>query len=307
MFKTLVNAFKIKDVRHRILYVLLMLCVIRLGSQMPVPGVNTEYFSAYFANSTNDAFSFLNAFTGGGFDQFSIFALSITPYITSSIIIQLLTIAIPKLEEMQRDGEEGRKKMTAITRYVTVALALFESVALAVGFGRQGLLKEFNAVNVIVAVAVLTAGSAFLMWVGEQINDKGVGNGISMVLLINILSRIPQDMITLYETFVQGKNPCQSGFDLGDHHCGDCRCCCACSDSERRRAENSGTVFEKDGRKKDDWRSVLSYSAEGKYGRCYSDYLCLLDYVFPVDDPYFHGQERYRRMGRQDSGNAQFQ
>lgn len=205
MFKTLVNAFKIKDVRHRILYVLLMLCVIRLGSQMPVPGVNTEYFSAYFANSTNDAFSFLNAFTGGGFDQFSIFALSITPYITSSIIIQLLTIAIPKLEEMQRDGEEGRKKMTAITRYVTVALALFESVALAVGFGRQGLLKEFNAVNVIVAVAVLTAGSAFLMWVGEQINDKGVGNGISMVLLINILSRIPQDMITLYEIFVQGK------------------------------------------------------------------------------------------------------
>lgn len=205
MFKTLVNAFKIKDVRHRILYVLLMLCVIRLGSQMPVPGVNTEYFSAHFANSTNDAFSFLNAFTGGGFDQFSIFALSITPYITSSIIIQLLTIAIPKLEEMQRDGEEGRKKMTAITRYVTVALALFESVALAVGFGRQGLLKEFNAVNVIVAVAVLTAGSAFLMWVGEQINDKGVGNGISMVLLINILSRIPQDMITLYETFVQGK------------------------------------------------------------------------------------------------------
>lgn len=205
MFKTLVNAFKIKDVRHKILYVLLMLCVIRLGSQMPVPGVNTDYFSAYFENSTNEAFSFLNAFTGGGFDQFSIFALSITPYITSSIIIQLLTIAIPKLEEMQRDGEEGRKKMTAITRYVTVALALFESVALAVGFGRQGLLEEFNAVNVIVAVAVLTAGSAFLMWVGEQINDKGVGNGISIVLLINILSRVPQDMITLYETFVQGQ------------------------------------------------------------------------------------------------------
>ena len=106
---------------------------------------------------------------------------------------------------MQRDGEEGRKKMTAITRYVTVGLALFESVAMAVGFGRQGLLTTFNAVNVIVVVAALTAGSAFLMWVGEQINDKGVGNGISMVLLINILSRIPQDMVTLYETFVKGK------------------------------------------------------------------------------------------------------
>ena len=165
MFKTLVNAFKIKDVRRKIMYVFLMLCVIRLGSQMPVPGVNTEYFSAFFANSTNEAFSFLNAFTGGGFDRFSIFALSITPYITSSIIIQLLTIAIPKLEEMQKDGEEGRKKMTAITRYLTVGLALFESAALAIGFGRQGLLEEFNAVNVIIAIAALTAGSAFLMWV----------------------------------------------------------------------------------------------------------------------------------------------
>lgn len=205
MVKTLVNAFKIKDVRHKIFYVLLMLCIIRLGSQMPVPGVNTEFFSAYFANSTNEAFSFMNAFTGGGFDRFSIFALSITPYITSSIIIQLLTIAFPKLEEMQRDGEEGRKKLTAITRYVTVGLALFESSALAYGFGRQGLLKEFNAINVIIAVLALTAGSAFLMWVGEQINDKGIGNGISMVLLINILSRVPQDMISLYETFVQGK------------------------------------------------------------------------------------------------------
>ena len=203
MFKTFINAFKVKDVRRKIFYVLMMLVVIRLGSQMPVPGVNTSFFANYFANNTNEAFSFLNAFTGGGFDRFSIFALSITPYITSSIIIQLLTIAIPQLEEMQRDGEEGRKKMTAITRYVTVGLALFESVAMAVGFGRQGLLTTFNAVNVIVVVAALTAGSAFLMWVGEQINDKGVGNGISIVLMINILSRVPSDITTLYETFIK--------------------------------------------------------------------------------------------------------
>ena len=102
MFKTFMNAFKVKDVRRKIFYVLMMLVVIRLGSQMPVPGVNTSFFANYFANNTNEAFSFLNAFTGGGFDRFSIFALSITPYITSSIIIQLLTIAIPRLEEMQR-------------------------------------------------------------------------------------------------------------------------------------------------------------------------------------------------------------
>ena len=205
MLETLKNAFKIKEIRNKILFTFAMLVVIRLGSQLPVPGVDRHYFSNWFAQQTGDAFNFFDAFTGGSFLNMSILALNITPYITSSIIMQLLTIAIPKLEEMQRDGEEGRKKMTAITRYVTVGLALFESVAMAVGFGRQGLLTTFNAVNVIVVVAALTAGSAFLMWVGEQINDKGVGNGISMVLLINILSRIPQDMVTLYETFVKGK------------------------------------------------------------------------------------------------------
>ena len=203
MFKTLRDAFRIKEVRRRILYVVLMLVVIRVGSQIPVPGVNTDFFNSYLNNGT-DAFSFLNAFTGGGFTNFSIFSLSITPYITSSIIIQLLTIAIPKLEEMQRDGAEGRKKINKITRYLTVGLALFESLAMAIGFGNR-LILEVNAVNIIVVAVSLTAGSAFLMWVGEQINDKGIGNGISMVLLINILSRIPQDMITLYQNFVAGQ------------------------------------------------------------------------------------------------------
>ncbi len=204
MLKTLRDAFRIKEVRHRIFYVLFALVVIRLGSQVPVPGVDNSFFSSYFNSNSNDAFTFLNAFTGGGFSNFSIFALSITPYITSSIIIQLLTIAIPKLEEMQKDGEEGRKKLTAITRYVTIGLALFESVAMCIGFGNK-LILEMNLVNVVVVVAALTAGSAFLMWIGEQINDKGIGNGISIVLLINILSRIPVDMITLFDNFVKGK------------------------------------------------------------------------------------------------------
>ena len=233
MFKTFINAFKVKDVRRKIFYVLMMLVVIRLGSQMPVPGVNTSFFANYFANNTNEAFSFLNAFTGGGFDRFSIFALSITPYITSSIIIQLLTIAIPRLEEMQRDGEEGRKKMTAITRYVTVGLALFESVAMAVGFGRQGLLTTFNAVNVIVVVAALTAGSAFLMWVGEQINDKGVGNGISMVLLINIFQN-PAGYGNPLRNLRKRQNHRAWSADVDYHRCCDHRCCCAGTDPEWR-------------------------------------------------------------------------
>lgn len=204
MFKTLRDAFRIKDVRRRIFYIIFALIIIRAGSQIPVPGVDTSFFSNFFAGTSNDAFSFLNAFTGGGFDNFSIFALSITPYITASIIVQLLTIAIPKLEEMQKDGEQGRKKLEKITRALTIGLAVMESVVMCIGFGNQ-LILELNALNAITVVVSLTAGSAFLMWLGEQINDKGVGNGISIVLLINILSRIPSDMVTLFENFVSGK------------------------------------------------------------------------------------------------------
>lgn len=206
MFATVKNAFKIKDIRNKIFFTFLMLVVIRIGSQLPVPGVDRDYFANWFAAQTGDAFNFLDAFTGGSFLNMSILALNITPYITSSIIMQLLTIAIPKLEEMQRDGEDGRKKIASITRYVTVGLALFESAAMAIGFGRQGLLEEYNALNVITAIAALTAGSAFIMWIGEQINEKGIGNGISIVLVINIISSIPQDINQLFEQFVFGKS-----------------------------------------------------------------------------------------------------
>lgn len=205
MLTTLKNAFKIKEIRKKLLYTLVMLVVIRLGSQLPVPGVDRHYFSTWFAQQTGDAFNFFDAFTGGSFLNMSILALNITPYITSSIIIQLLTIAIPKLEEMQKDGEDGRKKLVAITRYVTVALALIESTAMAVAFGNNGLLENFNALNVITVIAALTAGSAFLMWIGERITENGVGNGISIVLVINIISRIPQDIAQLFEQFVFGK------------------------------------------------------------------------------------------------------
>ncbi len=207
MFTTLKNAFKIKEIRDKILFTFGMLVVIRIGSQLPVPGVNGEVFRQWFSDQANGAFSFFDAITGGSFMSMSILALNITPYITSSIIIQLLTIAIPKLEEMQRDGEDGRKKIVSITRYVTVALALIQSAAMAIGFGRQGYLIQFNAMSVICSIATLTAGSAFLMWVGERITEKGIGNGISIVLVINIISRLPEDLKTLFEQFVFGKAP----------------------------------------------------------------------------------------------------
>ena len=206
MLETLRNAFKIKDIRNRIIFTFLMLVVIRIGSQLPIPGVNNELFSNWFSSQTADGMGFFDAITGGSFYNMSIFALNITPYITSSIIMQLLTIAIPKLEEMQRDGEEGRKKIAEITRYLTVALALIEAIAMAISFKRGQMLQSDGILTIIMVIFTLTAGSAVLMWIGERITEKGVGNGISIVLTINIISRVPNDMGTLYQQFITGKS-----------------------------------------------------------------------------------------------------
>ena len=148
MFKTLANAFRIKEIRNKILFTLAMLVVIRIGSILPIPGVNTDYFTNLFnTTATGDQFSFVNALTGGSLLKMSVFALSITPYFTSSIIMLLLTIAIPKLEELQKDGEDGRKKIATITRYVTIALSLIEGIAMVIGFGRQGLISNYSSMT----------------------------------------------------------------------------------------------------------------------------------------------------------------
>ena len=206
MFETLKSVFKVKEMRRKLLYLIWMIFVIRIGSQLPVPGVDSDFFKQWFESNTGDAFNFFDAFTGGSFTQMSIFALNITPYITSSIIMQLLTIAIPKLEEMQRDGEEGRKKIAEITRYLTVALALIEAIAMAISFKRGQMLQSDGILTIIMVIFTLTAGSAVLMWIGERITEKGVGNGISIVLTINIISRVPNDMGTLYQQFITGKS-----------------------------------------------------------------------------------------------------
>lgn len=206
MFKTLRNAFKVKDIRDRILFTFLMLIVIRIGSELPAPGVDGEVFKQWWASQSADGLGFFNAITGGSFLNMSVFALNITPYITSSIIIQLLTIAIPKLEEIQRDGEEGRKKMVALTRYVTIVLALIQSIAMTIGFYRGGYLTSQTPLAVIEVITGLTAGSAVLMWIGERITEKGIGNGISIVLVINIISRMPEDMGTLWSQFIANKS-----------------------------------------------------------------------------------------------------
>lgn len=211
MLKNLKNALKVKDVRKRLYYTFFMLIIVRLGSQLPIPFCDADTVSSITSQFSDGAFSFYDAITGGSMENMSVFALSITPYITSSIIMQLLTIAIPKLDEMHREGEEGRKKIASITRYVTVALSLIESTAMAIGFGSQGLFGDRSDLTdlhywgaVITAIATMTAGSAVLMWIGEQITEKGVGNGISIVLAINIISGIPSDIVSLYTQFWSG-------------------------------------------------------------------------------------------------------
>lgn len=211
MFKTLKNALKVKEIRQKLLFTFAMMIIIRLGCQLPIPGTSKAAIDSLMGSlAQNDAYSFFSAFTGGSLEKMSVFALSITPYITSSIIMQLLTIAIPKLEEMQKDGESGRKKIAEITRYVTVALALIESIAMAIGFGNQGVFGDTASmtgfqyfVTMFTVVITMTAGSAVLMWIGERITEKGVGNGISIILVINIIARIPSDLVTLYETKVK--------------------------------------------------------------------------------------------------------
>lgn len=213
MLETLKKALKVKEIRKRLLYTFVMLIVVRLGCQIPIPFVNADTIAEIMSNFANENFSFFSAITGGSMEKMSIFALNITPYITASIIMQLLTIAIPKLDELHKDGEEGRKKIAEITRYLTVGLALIESTAMVIGFGNQGIfdtdtVKWAGMHNirtwgvVVTGILAMTAGSAVLMWIGEQITEKGVGNGISIVLTINIISGMPSDIANLFQNFV---------------------------------------------------------------------------------------------------------
>lgn len=201
MFKTFINAFKVPEMRKKLLYVFVAIIIVRIGCQLPVPGIDTTAIKEMFDNFAG--LELMDSFTGGSFSSVSIFALNITPYITSSIIMQLLTIAIPKLEELHQD-EDGRKKIAEITRYVTIVLSIIESAGMAIGFGNSGYF-ELKFITVAFMVVSMTAGSAFLMWLGENITEKGVGNGISIILLINIVSRMPSDMSGLAKQFITGE------------------------------------------------------------------------------------------------------
>lgn len=206
MSNAVVSAFKNKQLRKKLLFTTLILIVVRFGSQLPIPEIDSAQISAYLKSTLGDSFSLLNSFTGGSFMQMSVFALSVTPYITSSIIMQLMTIVIPALEEMQKDGEDGRKRMAKITRYVTVVLAIIEGAGLAIGFANQGALgTDYTTFTIVTMIIALTAGAVLAMWLGERITESGIGNGISIILLVNIVSGMPGDFTSLYNQFMKGK------------------------------------------------------------------------------------------------------
>ena len=195
MLKTVAQAWKVAEIRSKMIFTLLMLVVFRIGSKIPVPNINRSVLADLFAGETG-LFDLFDLFSGGSFSNFTIFALSITPYITASIIIQLLGMAFPYFEKLAREGVEGRKKMAQYTRYLTVVLALVQAVGLTVGLFRKAVVDK-SAVSIIVMVLVLTAGTAFLMWLGEQINERGVGNGISLLIFSGIVARIPSGIRAL--------------------------------------------------------------------------------------------------------------
>ncbi|WMJ76602.1 MULTISPECIES: preprotein translocase subunit SecY [unclassified Sedimentibacter] len=192
MLETLKNAWKIPDLRKRMTFTFLMLVVYRLGAVIPVPGIDRAVVSNMFSGSAGGLLDFFDMMSGGAFKDFTIFALNIYPYITASIILQLLAIAIPKLEEMFK-REDGKKKMGQWTRYITVVLALIQATAYSVGFFNQAIIDQ-SFLSIVSVIIVLTAGTAFLMWLGELITDRGIGNGISLIIMIGIISRYPSDV-----------------------------------------------------------------------------------------------------------------
>jgi preprotein translocase subunit SecY len=182
------NAWKVKDIKRKILYTLLMLFIYRIGSFIPVPGVNAAVFQEFVTDST--VWSMFDVFNGGALSQFTIFATGITPYITASIVMTLLAVAIPALERLQKQGTEGRKKISQITRYVGLGLAFTQSLAIMLTAGRNALEHPVWYMFVFIAV-IHAAGTAFAMWLGEHITEKGIGNGISLLIFVNIISRFP--------------------------------------------------------------------------------------------------------------------
>ncbi len=194
MLTALGNIFKIPELRDKIIFTLIMFAIFRMGTHIPVPGVDPAAIEQLFANGS--LFGLLDLFSGGAFSKFSIFAMSITPYINAAIIIQLLNVVIPTLEQWSKEGAEGHKKTTKVTRYLTVVLAFLQAIGMSIGL--KAAILNPSPVNILIIAITLTAGTVFLMWLGEQITAQGVGNGISLIIFAGIVAALPKNIGTIY-------------------------------------------------------------------------------------------------------------
>jgi len=194
VLQALGNIFQIPELRQKVVFTLIMFAVFRMGTHIPVPGVDPTAIEQLFAQGT--LFGLLDLFSGGAFSKFSVFAMSITPYINAAIIIQLLNVVVPTLEQWSKEGAEGQKKTTKVTRYLTVALAFFQAIGMSIGL-KTAILNP-NPVNILIIAITLTAGTVFLMWLGEQITANGVGNGISLIIFAGIVAALPKNIGTIY-------------------------------------------------------------------------------------------------------------
>ncbi len=202
MLSALKNAFKVEELRRKLLFVLAMIAVYRIGAHIPVPGIDSQALEKFFQGQ--GVLGFLDMFSGGALRRFTIFAMSISPYITASIIMQLLTVVVPKLEELAKQGQEGRKVITRYTRYATVVLGLIQGTGITLMIKNYGAIANPTFFNLATIVITLTAGTVFLMWLGEQITEKGIGNGISLIIFTSIISRFPTAVITTVKELKAG-------------------------------------------------------------------------------------------------------
>src|SRR6185437_7619230 len=210
LFEAFANIFRVPDLRKRVLFTLGLLAVYRLGSHIPTPGIHLERWTEFFNRSSGTIFGFFDLFAGGNIRRLTVFALGIMPYITASIILQLLTVVVPTLEKLQKEGELGRRKITQWTRYLTVGLSIVQSFGIAVGLQsmQDNIVIDPGFGFVLLTILSLTTGTAFIMWLGEQITDRGIGNGMSLIIFVGIIVGLPSAITSIYvNTFVTHQWP----------------------------------------------------------------------------------------------------
>ena len=281
------NIFKIPELKRRILITFLFLAVYRIGVHIPTPGINGDALASFFAQARGTLFSLIDMFSGGALERLSVFALGIMPYISASIILQLLTVVIPYLERLQKEGEIGRKKIVQYTRYGTVVLSMIQGFGIAVGLeNMRGAAGEMIVLVPgwsfrIMTVITLTAGTAFIMWLGEQITERGIGNGISLIIFAGIVARMPNAIASTYELFRVGQmsiitilipNPPHGLGGGSDHLC------------RNRSAETSCSICQADCGKEGLWGTEHPSSSQAEYLGGHPSDLCFLDPDVSFDD-----------------------